>query len=187
MTWLLSGGNITNPAFSLVDRDYCHVPSAEHVGWNMSDMVLLEENLMAFSEITIYSCALLMSSVRIWSSITLFYVLWTVLWSRYSCQVFCWKWIWLEYTVYDHLLTWEVKKYIATAPLSVILGTNFFVFTIGVGSGCRIGYLECMRTTGSALRGVDTRRIEEWIENDRLNWTRIGQASAPVGRDLSMV
>lgn len=36
-----------------------------------------------------------------------------------------------------------------------------FVFTIGVGSGYRIGHLECMRTKGSTLRGVETRGIEK--------------------------
>jgi len=158
-------------------------------------MVPLEENLMTLSEITIYSCALLMSSVRIGWSITLFYVLWTVLWSRYSCQVFCWKWIWLEY-MYSLRPPAQLRSkkrpllaylIISTAPLSVIVGTHFFFFLHNWCCGCKIGYLECMRTIGSALRGVDTRRIGEWIENDRLNRTRIGEASAPVRRGLSMV
>lgn len=44
-----------------------------------------------------------------------------------------------------------------------------FVFTIGVSSGYRIGHLECIRTKGSTLRGVETRGTEGRIESDRLN------------------
>ncbi len=83
--------------------------------------------------------------------------------------------------LYGNLLTWKLKRpwlaYLITStlPLSMILGSLSLSPTIGVGFGCRRAHLESMRTRGSTLRSVKTRGIEELIENDRLNWTGIGE------------